>query len=226
VWKGCASEARRSEPGPHIIRDARFWLPILALYQGARLEELADLYGRDVRRVDETWIVRIEETEGNAEGRHRRLKTKNATRVVPLHPEIIRLGFLGYVRDKAPGSDDPLFPDLRPQGKDGKRGPRITRWFVEYRKAIGIYREGVGMHAFRHTANTRLRDAISDWQQERHVACLLGHSQGGGEGRERYDKGPGLKAVARTLALLHHPEVDLSHLYAAGSCVETMAEAA
>lgn len=69
------------------------------------------------------------------------------------------------------------------------------------------------MHAFRHTANTRLRDQINSHQQERHVAYLLGHSQGGGEGRERYDKGPGLKEVADTLGLLEYPELDLSHLY-------------
>ncbi len=69
------------------------------------------------------------------------------------------------------------------------------------------------MHAFRHTANTRLRDRITDFQQERQVAYMLGHSQGGGEGRERYDKGPGLRAAAETLKLLQYPELDLSHLY-------------
>jgi integrase len=190
-----------------IIREAKFWLPLLALYHGARLEEFADLYRRDIGREDATWFVRITETEG------RRLKTDNAERVVPLHPEAIRLGFLEYVAQIAPRPDDPLFPDLEPQGQDRKRGPRVTRWFGEYRKAIGVYRAGVGMHAFRHTANTRLRDSIHDWQQERHVAYILGHSPGGGEGRERYDKGPALKAAAETLALLRYPELDLSHLY-------------
>jgi hypothetical protein len=41
---------------------------------------------------------------------------------------------------------------------------------------------------------------------------MMGHSlSGGGEGRIRYDKGLDLKAAAATLALLRHPEVDLSH---------------
>lgn len=39
-----------------------------------------------------------------------------------------------------------------------------------------VYREGVGMHPFRHNANTRLGDALTDWQQERHITYLLGHS--------------------------------------------------
>lgn len=49
----------------------------------------------------------------------------------------------------------------------------------------------------------------------RHVEFMFGHAGGGGEGRARYDKGPGLKAAAETLALLRYPEVDLSHLYIA-----------
>ncbi len=154
--------------------------------------------------------MRIQE-DVDENGRGRRLKTDNSVRVVPLHPEILRMGFLTYVQQQP--SDGPLFPDLAPQGADAKRGPRITRWFGRYRQTIEIYPEGVGMHAFRHTANTRLRNVIKHWQQERHVAYMLAHSQGGGQGSERYDKGPGLRAAAETLALLQYPELDLSHLY-------------
>jgi integrase len=210
VWTGCR-EFFRSQAGPHIIRDAKFWLPLLALFQGGRLEEFADLRRKDIVRDNDAggiWAFDLNEEA-------RRLKTENAVRMVPLHPEILRLGFIAYVEKTAPNPDDPLFPDIEPQGADRKRGPRMTRWFVNYRREIGLYREGVAMHAFRHTVNTRLRDVIKDFQQERHVAYLLGHSQGGGEGRERYDKGPGLQAVAETLALLRYPELDLSHLYEA-----------
>lgn len=216
VWKG-RDQRHVTKPGPHIIRDAKFWLPILALFHGARLEEFADLYRRDVGCDGGVWFFSIAETEGNeATGTRRRtLKTDNATRNVPIHPELLRLGFLAYVERTAQSAGDPLFPDLKPQGLDQRRGARFTRDFRYYREAVGVYRPGVGMHAFRHTANTRLRDVITDWQQERHVAYLLGHSQGGGEGRDRYDKGPGLKAVAATLALLQFPEVDLSHLHVA-----------
>jgi integrase len=216
VWTGSRSVATRSKPGTQIVRDAKFWLPLLAAFQGGRLEEFADLVGKDVFEQDGVPVVcftpDVREDEGGEE-RKRRLKNKNAKRTVPLHPELIRLGFVDYVRATAPGPNDAVFPDIAPQGEDGKRGPRVTRWFVNYRREIGIYREGVAMHAFRHVANTRLRDAITDWQQERPVNYMLGHSLGGGEGGERYDKGPGLKAAAETLALLRYPELDLSHLY-------------
>lgn len=206
-----------TRPGNHIIRDAKFWLPILALFHGGRLEEFADLYRRDFDREGDVWFMRIEVAEENeGEGTtKRRLKNANATRVLPLHPELVRLGFPAYVITIAPNPNDPLFPDLPPQGADQRRGARFTRDFGHYRKEIGVYRAGVAMHAFRHVVTTRLRDTITDTQQDRHVDFLLGHSSGGGEGKARYDKGPGLKAVAATLALLKFPEVDLSHLHVA-----------
>ena len=213
VWTGC-HRFFRSQPGDQIIRDAKFWLPILALYHGARLEEFADLYRRDIWCDGGTWAIRIVRSDDNGEAGTRTVKTDAAVRVIPVHPEMIRLGFLAYVRRTAPAPDDPLFPDLKPQGKDRKRGPRITRWFREYREAIGVYREGIGMHAFRHTAITRLSDQIVTWQDKRRRDYIMGHATGAGtEGDLRYDKGAGLKACAEALARLTYPEVDLSHLY-------------
>jgi integrase len=222
VWRGCHA-VYRSQPGPHIIRDWRFWLPVLALFHGARLEEFADLSRADLKCDGNTWSLRIQEGEDRRLGKRdwdgrmaqgRRLKNSTATRVVPLHPELVRLGFLQHVAAIAPYPDDPLFPDLQPQGKDRKRGTRVTRWFVEYRKAIGVFREGVAMHAFRHTANTRLRDAMRSRQDERIINYMLGHiAADGGEGAIRYDKGPQLKAAAKVLARLRFEELNFTHLY-------------
>ncbi|WP_188973713.1 hypothetical protein [Neoroseomonas lacus] len=147
VWTGCEPK-HRATAGPEIIRDAKFWLPLLALFHGARLEEFADLRCSDVIQDENAgglWAFDLNEEA-------RRLKTQNAIRIVPLHPEIIRLGFLDYLTRTAPKPGDPLFPDLTPQGKDRKRGPRFTRDFRYYREAVGVYREGVG----RRTVSTAL----------------------------------------------------------------------
>lgn len=209
VWGGCAGPTSRNVAGSMTIRDARFWLPILGAYQGARLEELADLYRRDISCEQGIWVVRIQESQDNDDAGDRTVKTPSAIRTLPLHPELIRLGFLEYVGSKAPNPGDPLFPDLEPQGPDKKRGPRITRWFVTYRKHVGVYRSGVAMHAFRHAARTRLAD-VTDNSQDRILDALFGHAPSGSQGATRYDKGPGLKACAETLALLTYPEIDLS----------------
>jgi len=220
VWTGCEGESRRSSPGATIIRDAKFWLPILALFHGGRLEEFADLRRRDLQCRDGTWFMNMVETVASNGERERRLKTQNATRCIPLHPELVRLGFVSHVDKIARTPDAPLFPDLAPQGADQKRGPRMTRWFVEYRKAVGVYREGVGMHAFRHTAITRLSDAITNEQQRRHRDFIMGHASGGTEGDTRYDKGAPLAELAATLALLSFPEVNLSHLHVASGATQ------
>jgi integrase len=216
VWTGC-HEKHRSRPGSAMIKDAKFWLPILALFHGGRLEEFADLRRRDLKCEDGTWFMELVQTDGSNGERERRLKTQSAERSIPLHPELLRLGFIAYAEKVAPGPDAPLFPDLAPQGPDQKRGPRMTRWFVEYRRAIGVYRPGVAMHAFRHAAITRLTDAITTDQQRRHRDFIMGHASGGSEGDVRYDKGASVKAMAETLALLTFPEVDLSHLHVAPS---------
>jgi hypothetical protein len=221
VYTGCHA-FRRSQPGTDIIRDAKFWLPLLGLHQGGRLEEFADLYGRDIICDEGQWAFKIVPMAADEESgtKERRLKTFAAKRTIPMHPEIIKFGFLDYVRQIAPRPDDPIFPDLEPQGEDGKRGPRFTRWFVEYRRAIEIYREGVAAHAFRHEVIHRLSNVVKDLQQRRHRDYMTGHAAKGTEGDERYDKGPGLKACAETLALLQYPELDLSHLYVSAHPIE------
>lgn len=207
VWRG-RHPFFRDRKGREIIRDAYFWLPLLALYHGARLEELADLHKRDLGCDEGTWFFRITDEGG------RRLKNANAKRIVPLHPEVIRMGFLETVVEAAPQPDAPLFPELPQRGKDKRRGVDVTKWFTRYRRKFDLGREGLSFHSFRHTAITRLSDAITTEQQRRHRDRMMGHGSGGGsEGDIRYDKGPGLKAMAETLALLRYPEAGLSHLY-------------
>ena len=205
VWKG-SHQFFRSRPGPEIIRDGRFWLPLLALFQGSRLEELADLRRKDVILEDGVYGINITDE-------HRKLKTHAAKRRIPIHPEILKLGFIEFVSRVAKSPKDPLFPELKPSGADRKRGPRITRWFAEYRKEIGIYRDDVASHAMRHLANTRLRDRITDKRQLRHLDYMFGHSPGTSEGETRYDKGPPLRDALETLQYLRYPELNLAHLY-------------
>lgn len=227
VWHGC-HPFFRSRPGPQIIRDACFWLPLVCTFQGFRLEEAADLVRGDVLydTIAELWAIRIAAGEridrlpdGNKRVRHRSIKTRAARRTVAIHPELLKLGFVNYICSIAPEARDPLFPDLEPQGKLQKRGPRITRWFGNYRRQIGIFRPGVASHAFRHTVSTRLRGKIrgqlGDYQAKRHVDFMLGHAREGSTGDEVYDHGLKLREAAGTLFMLEYPELDFSHLHVA-----------
>jgi integrase len=81
--------------------DVAFWLPVLALFTGARRGELTMLQAADVSKDDTTgqWVVAIY----NDRDTGKKLKTKGSARTIPLHPELVRLGFLDFV--EATGRD-------------------------------------------------------------------------------------------------------------------------
>ena len=120
VWTGSFSEDRRSRPGNLIIKDEKYWLPLLGIYHGNRLEEFAQLHRADVHQEDGIWFLDI-----NDEG-DKQVKNEQSKRRVPLHPELLRLGFLTYVEKTAPNADDRVFPLLRPGGPDKKLGYYFT----------------------------------------------------------------------------------------------------
>ena len=98
LYTGCRSAARPYEPGEHLIRDHRYWAPLLALWSGARLNELGQLEVNDIQKELEVWRLRIttQTDEGADEEVEKVLKTAASKRLVPVHPELIRLGFLEH----------------------------------------------------------------------------------------------------------------------------------
>ena len=68
---------------------AKRWVPILAIYTGARVGELAQLRRQDVRQEDGHWIIELRPEA-------RTIKTNEARKVV-IHPHLIELGFRAFV---------------------------------------------------------------------------------------------------------------------------------
>src|SRR5262245_29783529 len=153
VWTGCFSEDRRSRPGSLILKDDKYWLPLLGLYHGNRLEEFAQLCRGDVRQQDGIWFLDI-----NDEGA-KQVKNEQSKRKVPLHSELHRLGFLDYVERTAPNAMDRIFPQLRPGGPDKKLGYFFTKWGRNYRKDIGVYEKGLDYDYSRAGVTTKLATA-------------------------------------------------------------------
>jgi len=92
-------------------RGANHWLPWLALYTGARLEELGQLRVTDVRHAEGVHFLAIEPGDGTLpDGTPaKRVKTKASKRRVPIHPRLIELGFLDYVKAQR---TERIFPEL------------------------------------------------------------------------------------------------------------------
>jgi integrase len=202
VWSGCLSEARRSTPGSLVIKDDKYWLPLLGLYHGNRLEEFAQLRREDVRSDGGIWYFDINDEGG------RQIKNEQSRRKVPLHPAILALGFINYVEGAAPKPDDMVFPELRPGGPDNKYGYYFTKWWSRYRREIGLYEKGLDYHSFRHGVTTKLFAADVS---EAIVDELTGH-EGKGTSRVVYKKEMPLKILNDAISKVQWVEVTLPRL--------------
>ena len=151
-----------------------FWIPMMGLYTGARINELAQLLVDDITELDGVPVVRI-----NDEG-DKRTKTPASTRTVPLHPALVAAGLLTYqLTIKAEGWHR-LFPELT-KSKVAKNafGKEPSECFTAYRRSCDVSRDvdrKKVFHSFRTTANSMLR--FRNVPQERRER-LVGHEPDG-----------------------------------------------
>jgi integrase len=150
--------------------EAAFWLPLLALFTGARLSELSSLKASDVAHSDliGTHCIYIKAEKRAA----KRLKTEQSERFVPLHPQLVASGFLKFVSDQTSerGANAWLFPKVAP-GTTGKSA--FSKWFGRYIGAHGITDSSKVFHSFRHSFVDGLR--LGGVNGEINMA-LLGHT--------------------------------------------------
>jgi integrase len=119
------------------------WLPFLALYSGARLEELASLRLDQLQRKGEFWFFNIQKT-----------KNANSRRRIPLYRVILESGFLAYANVLREHGSTQLFPELQP-GANG-HGKNVPRRFADYLDARKIIDDRKVPHSFRHTFIKRM----------------------------------------------------------------------
>ncbi|WP_437871374.1 DUF6538 domain-containing protein [Methylorubrum extorquens] len=201
VWSGCASETRRAEPGSLILRDEKFWLPLIAVFSGMRQEEICQLSLDDIRQVEGVWFFDLNARDG------RMLKNATAARRVPIHDELIRLGLLDQMVQLRGRGETRLFPLLKAGGADGRLGHAFAKWFTRYRREIGLDRAKLVFHSFRHTATTLMHEADV---QTAIIDRVTGHTTPGETAR--YTKRTTLRQLQAAINAIVIG-VDLSHLH-------------
>jgi integrase len=173
---------------------AWYWLPLLLYYTGARREELAQLKVSEVAKsADGIWHLNIMAT-GDDDG-ERGVKTEGSRRRVPLHPDLVLRGFLGYVEGLPKGGQ--LFPMLKPNPA-GYYGANFGKRWAEYLKVVVRLDSPVSpIHGFRHTFKTLCRGSgIAEDVQD----AMTGHA-GGSSVARGYGSMP-LRTMAEALAKL------------------------
>ncbi len=140
----------------------KFWIPLIAMYSGLRLDEICQLHRVDIQLIEGVRCFNI-----NSHG-NKRLKTSSSVRVVPIHPELVNLGLLDYVDQLAEGQ---LWQNLQPD-KFGRFGHKFGNWFSRFNRREITDNPRKCFHSFRHTvANQLKQNGIS----ETVIAELIGH---------------------------------------------------
>ena len=194
----------------------KFWLPILLLFTGARLEELCQLYIDEIKQVDGLWIFDIDET------REDQSVKAHEKRYIPLHPLIVDdLNFIKYAHS-LPDQGGRLFPELKPiiskpKRPGGKKRVRYghypsTNWFPPYKEKCGVTSppRKKTIHSFRHSVSSCLMEHDV---QEYVIAMALGHKHPQiSTGRYGKKFEPELLMEKAYSKLDFHEKIDLSHL--------------
>ncbi|MGV0959638.1 MAG: tyrosine-type recombinase/integrase [Limnohabitans sp.] len=149
-----------------------YWIPLLALYTGARLSEICQLEVKNIQEIDGLAVIKITDT-----GEGQSVKSNAGHRIIPIHSKLIELGFMNYVQSQ---SGSLLWQDL--PRRDGKAGGFFSRFFGDLRKRLAIPADIV-FHSFRHTFRSTLAErGIS----ELIIDQLLGHETSGSVGAKAY----------------------------------------
>jgi integrase len=166
LYRGCEAASNRGHAGSMIIKDARFWLPLIALFTGMRIEEIAQLRCRDIRQVDGVWVMDVNCSDGN------RLKNQNSQRLIPIHSELLSIGLLDHVKKTIAFGHERLWPEFK-RGTYGSYSAGYSKWFSHYKIRTGIADPKKTFHSFRHTFIDQLKQLdVPDGK----IQELVGHA--------------------------------------------------
>ena len=168
---------------------SRFWVPLIALYSGMRLEEICQLHLSDIVKVDGVLCFSINEESGGS-GYVKHVKSSAGIRKVPVHSHLWdELGLKKFVASRWTKTPEEnytstlLFPDLQERVNavnhaTVKLGSALTHWFTRYRRSVGVGGQHgepstKAFHSFRHTVIEYLhKEACVDLSM---LQAVVGH---------------------------------------------------
>jgi integrase len=136
-----------------------YWIPLIALYSGARLNEIASLPIEELKIIDGTYAMAFTDT-----------KTSKVGRVVPIHKALLELGFWDYVEQVRSMGSLRLFPYLV-DGNNGY-GKNAGRQFAKWLDKLKITDPMKVFHSTRSTIITHLHQKDAN---PAHAMQLTGH---------------------------------------------------
>ena len=190
-------------------KEASYWAPLMGPFLGARLEEVAQLLVDDVMCINGAWVIRIADLDED-----QNIKTKTSYRLVPIHRELCRCGFLAYVASVKLKGDKRLFPSLRNDNQHKRFGGSLGSWYGRYLDSIGLSDPRLDYHSFRFLFKQWCsRSGIENEARD----ALTGHWVDADPASRGYmrveDRQYPLPILVAAIQKLRYDELDLSHLY-------------
>jgi integrase len=208
IFTGCESERRWNLSGQIILRDsAKFWVPLLGLYTGARLNELCKLRVADIRSEEGLQYIDINTDKHDDDSVDPGVKTSASSRRVPVHHDLNHFGFSAFVDTCRRAGSERLFPELKPDAY-GKLSDRFGKYFARFLKSIGIKRDKIDFHSFRHTWTDACRNSRMSLEV---IFALKGEALQGTLARYGHGR-TDVEILNEEMQKLEFKGLDLSHL--------------
>lgn len=153
----------------HVGKPYQLWIPLLGLYTGARVSELSSLKVNSIYEKSGLNVMHISGTKTDASDRH-----------IPIHHDLLQLGFLEYVESRRIKNKVQLFDISKNDG-----GKVVSKWYTSYKKKIGLTDKHKVFHSFRPTLVDHLKQTGVDFE----ARCqYIGHDSGGGVHNKIYGR--------------------------------------
>jgi integrase len=202
LFTGCRDgDAGYAKPGSERPRNARFWVPLLSLFHGLRLNEACQLRPEDIVERDGVPAIFVRSADAS-----QRVKSRAGTRIVPLHPEMIGVGFLGFVIQARIDQKERLFPELSRDAR-GYYSDAFQKWFSRFLGSCDAIGPGKSFHCFRHGWVDRLREAGLPEDRRRALGGWANTGVDAGYGR-----GFPTRMLADDIARVAYPGLELGPL--------------
>ena len=211
-----------SETTGEIVREWRFgkfsttamyWVHLIALFTGIRQKAILQLERHDIFKDKESnkWVIHFKYYDVESDDEDKRGKTKSSDVIVPIHQQLLKLDFLGYVDTIKKGS---IFPD-EPRDKESKIFKEYQTNYNWWRRKLGVKaRDGVNekidFHIFRGTVRTKLLLAGGNPQT---IDKILGHSsKDDSTGDKSYTFTNNIANKAKLLNKLKYDAIDFDNM--------------
>lgn len=180
-----------------------FWVPLIAIWNGMRSNEICQLDVADIKLEENVWgfdVTHISTTGDDDKS----VKTGSSIRFVPIHPRLIEFGLLEF--HSARPRDAKLFGDIT-RGVDGYYSTNFSKKVNRYLKGIGAHGPKHKFHSFRHN----FRDALRRGRVDREIGKALGGwTRGNTDAFDIYGNGFEVGELSNEIALVDYPQVDWS----------------